>query len=148
MADSANTQKQKDKTTVTAPFRNNDRTMLNKIVNLPVETPSQTKDQPFEVKHHDLSNAPQSHPQLDPFTSSSQGTRASEAGDHSVDHQPQSHPPMSFTSQPLGQANTQTHLRGGCDDESCDCCCCAYTRFGPPPQPLYHRLWYGKPGMG
>lgn len=153
MADSTNTQEQGDKSTFTSSD-NRAMAMLNRIINLPVGDPStvepasQTNNQKPDAKYQDLSSPPQPHLRLDPSSSSSQGTRTSEAEDQSISHQLESRPPMSFTSRPREQANPQTHLRGGCDDESCDCCCCAYPRFGPHPQPMYHRLWYGKPGTG
>lgn len=58
--------------------------------------------------------------------------------------QPQAQSPMSFNTQ-LDTQPDLLHLRGGCDDECCDFCCCAYTRQGPAPQPLIHRMWYGAP---
>lgn len=151
MADSANTQKQGDKPTIT-PSNSRAIAMLNKIINLPPETSStieftsQTKNQ-SDKKHQSLSSSPQSH---DPPNSPapSQPDHTPNPDQQSVSHQPQFLDPMSFTSQPREQANLQPHLRGGCDDESCDCCCCAYPRYGPPTQPWCHWLWYGKPGTG
>lgn len=61
-------------------------------------------------------------------------------------NQPHPQTPMTFTAQ--AQPEQKPHLRGGCDDECCDVCCCSYRRQGPAPQPLYHRLWYGAPTAG
>lgn len=141
------TPQQGDESTISAP--QNKTSLSNDPTHPPAQTRSALKPTTEAATQQTTPNN-QIPPDPPQSQDTSSATSNSQLKDESI-QQPQPPSPMSFTC-PAHQADQQPqphlHLRGGCDDEACDCCCCAYTRYGPPPQPMYHRLWYGPPGTG